>query len=103
MAWACHFCPKEYRWDTGLMRHLKEKHLEETKKEAEAYQDTLTANPIRTLRLEAGLTQARLASLLGVSTNTVARWERGVITPPPYVEAAIKHVLSARRRGKPRA
>jgi transcriptional regulator with XRE-family HTH domain len=51
---------------------------------------------IRTLRLEAGLTQARLAALLKVDKNTVARWERDEMQPPPYVEAAIKYVLKKR-------
>jgi len=29
-----------------------------------------------------GLTQAQVAELLGVQTNSVARWERGESTPP---------------------
>jgi transcriptional regulator with XRE-family HTH domain len=36
---------------------------------------------IRRLRSSLGLSQAALASRLGVSSNTVARWERGVTKP----------------------
>ena len=50
---------------------------------------SMAPSPIRTLREQAGLSQARLAALLGVAPNTVARWERGERKPPPYVEAAI--------------
>jgi len=53
-----------------------------------------SGNPIRTLREQVGLSQARLAALLGVSPNTVARWERGERRPPPYAEAAIRALTS---------
>lgn len=33
-------------------------------------------------RTAMGLTQAQVAELLGVQTNSVARWERGESTPP---------------------
>lgn len=45
----------------------------------------VVAATIRTLRTEAGLSQAGLAARLGVSANTVARWERGEQQPPPDV------------------
>lgn len=44
------------------------------------------------LRKQAGLSQTGLASLLGVSSNTVARWERGERQPPPYLELAVIHL-----------
>jgi transcriptional regulator with XRE-family HTH domain len=34
-------------------------------------------NDLRTQRKALGLSQRKLAEALGVSTNTVARWERG--------------------------
>jgi transcriptional regulator with XRE-family HTH domain len=40
--------------------------------------DVLTAVEIRNLRNRLGLTQARLASLVGVTRNTISRLERGV-------------------------
>ena len=39
------------------------------------------ADMIRGMRRELGLTQAQLAGALGVHPNTLARWERGEITP----------------------
>ena len=35
---------------------------------------------IRELRTAAGLTQKQLAERVGVTANTVARWERGMVT-----------------------
>lgn len=36
---------------------------------------------LRRLRLAAGLTQARLAFLMGVNRRTVMRWEQGLAEP----------------------
>lgn len=52
-----------------------------------------TGQVVRQLRKGAGLSQSGLAGLLGVSTNTVARWERDERQPPPYLRLAIEHVL----------
>ncbi|HET7768115.1 MAG TPA: helix-turn-helix domain-containing protein, partial [Chloroflexota bacterium] len=41
--------------------------------------DVLTSQSLRARRLALGLSQAALGSLLGVSANTVARWERGAL------------------------
>lgn len=43
----------------------------------------MDAKEIRTRRRYAGLTQAVLAAQLGVTANTVARWEQGKIKPGP--------------------
>ena len=46
---------------------------------------------LRTERQRLGLSQARLADALGVTANTVARWERGEMRIAlPQVEAAIR-------------
>ncbi len=58
----------------------------------------MTDGNIRTLRQQAGLSQSDLAALLRVSKNTVARWEREVITPPPYIEAAVKYVIAQMKK-----
>jgi len=39
---------------------------------------------LRTERKRQGWTQAELAEVLGVSTKTVVRWERGRSVPFPY-------------------
>lgn len=43
----------------------------------------MTPEALRARRQAAGLTQSQLASHLGVSPNTVARWERGERPIPP--------------------
>ncbi len=48
---------------------------------------------IKRLRLELGVSQARLADKLGVATNTVARWERGDLKPPKVVDLAVECLL----------
>jgi transcriptional regulator with XRE-family HTH domain len=58
-----------------------------------------TGTTIRTLRTEAGLSQAGLAARLGVAANTVARWERGEMAPPPYVLEAVKAAVNAEAPG----
>ena len=37
----------------------------------------MTGGEVRALRKKLGLTQLRLAELVGVAENSVARWERG--------------------------
>jgi len=37
----------------------------------------MTGKEVRALRKKLGLTQLRLAELVGVAENSVARWERG--------------------------
>ena len=40
----------------------------------------MTAAQLRRLRKQMGLTQVQLAAMVGVSENTLARWERGEMT-----------------------
>lgn len=46
-------------------------------------------NPFKTYRDDKGLTQAELGELLGVDSNTVARWERGEHLPQKQYWAKI--------------
>jgi DNA-binding transcriptional regulator YiaG len=39
------------------------------------------SNPIKLFRVEKGLSQSDLASLLGVATYTIQRWEEGSTKP----------------------
>lgn len=48
---------------------------------------------IRELRQEIGLTQEKLASVLGVSCLTVNRWENGRTQPSPLAIKQIEKVL----------
>lgn len=43
-------------------------------------------------RIALGLTQAQLAAILDVKPNTVARWERGLLSVPRTVELAMETV-----------
>lgn len=55
----------------------------------------MTVSEIRGMRRELGLTQAQLAGALGVHPNTLARWERGEITPqyPIMLRHALLYLL----------
>ena len=45
------------------------------------------------IRSRLGWSQARLAEELGVTWNSVARWERGVMSFPLTVELAAEYIL----------
>ena len=76
------------------------------------YTDSLVsnmANEVRTfvkgspwrlgiIRRKLGLSQGRFAQLLGVRTNTYARWERGDLVPPKVAELAAEHLLTTQPR-----
>lgn len=49
---------------------------------------------IRIRREEIGLAQEELARLLGVKQQTISRWEKGSVTPPPKRLAALADVLN---------
>lgn len=51
---------------------------------------TMEAMEIREWRQERKLSQRRLAQLLGVASDTVARWERGEQAPAPYLCLALE-------------
>lgn len=53
---------------------------------------------IREERSRLGLTQEALARALGVSLKTVARWEKGDITPPAGQEERLSEVLGVQTR-----
>lgn len=57
---------------------------------------------LRVERLAREWTQAELAAVIAVSANTVARWERGEVTPSPLAQAGIRTALAehAKRKGK---
>jgi len=46
---------------------------------------TMSGSAFRRLRTQLGRSQAKLAETMGVSPNTVSRWEAGsVAIPPPF-------------------
>jgi transcriptional regulator with XRE-family HTH domain len=59
----------------------------------------MTGDELREKRTTINLTQAQLADVLGVKSNTVARWERGLILVPQSIELAMEEVV---RKYKPK-
>lgn len=55
---------------------------------------------LRAAREKLGMTQAQLAEQLGLRSNTVARYERGILVIPKVVELAVEALLVRSRKGK---
>lgn len=45
------------------------------------------------MRAATGLTQARFAELTGIPRRTLQDWERGIRTPPPWLEKMLAAYL----------
>ena len=54
---------------------------------------------LKAIRYQLDLSQERFARKLGVATNTVARWERGLLTPPRVAELAAEYLLLTPNKG----
>lgn len=52
----------------------------------------MTGDELREKRVALELTQAQLAEILDVKPNTVARWERGLLSVPRTVKLAMETV-----------
>lgn len=46
-------------------------------------------NNLKQARQQAGLTQAQMSEQLGIPKRTIENWERGISTPPQYVEQLV--------------
>ena len=60
----------------------------------------MTAAELRAIRKKLGLTQAALAQLVGVATNTIARQERGESGIGEPLARLLKLLAEQRSRGK---
>lgn len=61
----------------------------------------MTGDELKRRRKGLELTQEGLAKVLGVSTNTVARWERDEVPIPPYLDLAFNDLeAKAKKKGK---
>jgi DNA-binding transcriptional regulator YiaG len=49
---------------------------------------------LQRIRKQLAFTQAQLAKQLGVTSNTVARWERDEVRIPKIAEVALRHVVA---------
>jgi len=63
---------------------------------------SMSAVEIRSLREKLGLTQMALAQAVGVTSNTVARWERGEMRIPEPAARLLRKIAAERgsRTGK---
>lgn len=52
----------------------------------------MEGDKLKEKRIALGLTQAQLAEILDVKPNTVARWERGLLSVPRTVELAMETI-----------
>jgi transcriptional regulator with XRE-family HTH domain len=58
----------------------------------------MEGDKLKEKRIALGLTQAQLAEILDVKPNTVARWERGLLSVPRTVELAMETVARMFRK-----
>ena len=58
----------------------------------------MTPTDVTALREGLGLTQAQFATLLGVHSLTVSKWERGLLVPAPYQVALMQSFARSRQR-----
>ena len=52
----------------------------------------ITKEQLRAQRIELGLSQAELATELGVARGTITRWEVGSLAFPPYLGEAMANL-----------
>lgn len=68
-----------------------------------AYSYTVTATELHRLRSRLGLTQAQLADVVGVTPNTIARWERGEMRMQPAMDRLVRLSVAQAEAGRERA
>lgn len=60
----------------------------------------VTGRELRTIRQKLSLTQAALADAIGVSSNTVARWERGEMVISEPAARLVEKIAAERKVAK---
>lgn len=56
------------------------------------------AESLKTARKNAGLTQQSMADLMEIPKRTIEEWERGKMTPPPYVQRFVLNELESLKK-----
>lgn len=57
----------------------------------------MSPHELKEIRNKLGLTQEALARLIGVSFQTVNRWERGLFKPSPLAVEKLKSIMMNRQ------
>ena len=57
-------------------------------------------NEFKKLREGAGLTQAKVAELLGTTIRSLTRWETGELPTPKMALLALRYVVEQTKKGK---
>jgi len=60
----------------------------------------MEGDTLRAQRKALELTQQELADKLGVTRNTVNRWEAGTMKVPPYLDLALKQIEAEQKKQK---
>jgi len=85
----CSACGEEY-YRPGQVDAIHARAAEQ----ARADRGLLSADGIRSLRLDLGLTQAGLEGVIGASPGTVGRWERGSVVQPAVADRFLRMLLA---------
>jgi transcriptional regulator with XRE-family HTH domain len=56
----------------------------------------MTGAELREQRKSLNLTQEELGEILGITSNTIARWERDEMAVPPFLHLALKQIKPKR-------
>lgn len=67
------------------------------------YTRGVTASELRRLRRRLGLSQNKLAAVVGVAGNTIARWERNEMKMGPSMDRLVRLVVAQVEADRPRA
>jgi transcriptional regulator with XRE-family HTH domain len=62
----------------------------------------MTGREVRRIRQQLGLTQAELAGRIGVTANSVARWERGEMGIRPTAAGLLRLMAQMQKSGRER-
>ena len=85
------------KWSRDKMREAEEKKAQLKVPAEEVKKSRLSPRWIRNFRQKLGLSQNKLAIILGVSLGTVAMWEKGKFAPRKDKKAAL---IAVRKLGK---
>jgi len=63
------------------------------------YTTIMTSKELKEWRERNGLSQAKLAGVLGVDVMTISRWERGIVGIPPFMHFTLYGIECMAKKG----